>query len=215
MRRVFFVSLAVALSGAVVPGPLFAMTLYQARLVGWSAGIWIIVGHLLAELAVVALLYAGLGAALKRPVVTRVIGLVGGAVLLYFAWEMARTALLSGALAGAAGGNALSALGLVGQGLVLTLLNPYWYIWWATAGVALIAAQSARHGGRAWPVFFSGHILGDYLWYQLVALLIAVSGRFLSDGTFRGLIIACAAGVAALGMWFIIGAARPRPAGQA
>ncbi|OPZ86062.1 MAG: LysE type translocator [bacterium ADurb.Bin429] len=170
---------------------------------------------MLAEVVVVALLYAGLGAALKRPILTRVISLVGGAVLLYFAWEMARAALLPGALTADAGGGALSVLGLVGQGLALTLVNPYWYIWWATAGVALIAAQSASHGGRAWPVFFTGHILGDYLWYQLVALLIAVSGRFLSDGAFRGLIIACAVGVAGLGVWFIIGGARKQPAGQA
>jgi threonine/homoserine/homoserine lactone efflux protein len=205
MIQVALVSLAVAFSGAVVPGPLFAMTLAQARLVGWTAGVWLIAGHMLAELALVGLLYAGLGAALKRPAVTRTVGLVGGAVLCYFAWDMAHAAA---APVAAHAGGALSILGLVLRGLVLSVVNPYWYIWWATAGIGLIAAQSATHGRRAWPVFFAGHILGDTLWYVFVAVLIAVSGAFLSDAVFRTLIYACAAGVAVLGLVFAVHAVR-------
>lgn len=207
MIRVFVLSMTLALSGAVVPGPLFAMTLYQARLVGWTAGIWLMVGHMLTELVLVALLYAGLGAVLKRPAVMRIIGLIGGVVLLYFAWSMARAALAPGLHAGASGG-ALTVFGLIGNGVALTLTNPYWYLWWATAGVAIIAAQSARHGRVAWPVFFTGHIFGDNLWYVLVAVLVAVSGRFLDDGAFRMLILICSVGVGALGIGFLVHAFR-------
>ena len=76
----------------------------------------------------------------------------------------------------------------------------------------VIAAQSATHGPKAWPAFFSGHILGDFIWYMLVSLLIAVSGRFLNAGVFRWIILVCAAGVGVLGVAFIINSFRvPRP----
>lgn len=211
MIRVALLSMVVALSGAMVPGPLFAVTLYEARLVGWSAGVWLIAGHMLAELLLVALLFIGLGGVLKRPLVTRTIGIIGGAVLLYLAWGMVATALGQAPLATEQAAATHTPAGLILQGLLLTVINPYWYIWWATAGIGLVAAQTGRHGRRAWPVFFTGHILGDYLWYVAVSTTIAIAGSFISDALYRGLIVICGAFVAALGVGFLIVSLRPRP----
>ncbi len=204
MLGVALLSLLVGFSGALIPGPLFAVTLQQALLVGWTAGLWLAVGHMAAELALVGTLRAGLGELLRRRQVTRVIGLVGGLVLLYFAWGMIATALSATlGVRHATAASAMSAGTLVGQGVLLTIANPTWYLWWATAGVGLIAGQSDKYGARAWPAFFLGHSLADYLWYILVSALIAVGGAFFSVAVHRALILACAAGILAIAVIFL------------
>jgi len=162
MIGVFLMSLLAAFSGAIVPGTLLALVINQALAGGWLAGVWIITGHALAELALLLALRVGLGGVLQRKAVTRVIGLAGGAVLLYFAWGMVAAA--RGGLVGTVGGTASAPMAvgvLILQGAVVSVLNPYWLLWWAAVGVGLVATQSAKHGGRAWPVFFTGHILAD------------------------------------------------------
>jgi len=217
MIGVFLMSLLTAFSGAIVPGTLFALVINQALLVGWSAGAWIITGHALAELALLLALRVGLGGFLRRKPVTRVIGLVGGGVLLYFAWDMfnlARHGQL--AAAGDAHTAAMSVGVLILQGAVVSLLNPYWHLWWATVGVGLVATQSAKYGGRAWPVFFVGHISADYLWYVAVSMLAALGGKALDPGVHRIIILVCAALIAIMGLSFLLSllreALRPRTA---
>lgn len=204
-------SLFVAFSGAAVPGPLFALTLNQALLVGWTAGVWLMVGHMLVELGVVAMLRLGLAEVLKRRAVNLAVSLIGGAVLLYFAWGMADLAL-RGQLttAGDPHAPALSAGMLVVQGAVMSLANPYWHLWWATVGVGLVAAQLQTHGARVWPAFFLGHISGDYLWYVGVSLLAGFGGHFLSPAVHRAIILTCAAGIALLGVLFLVRPLRER-----
>jgi threonine/homoserine/homoserine lactone efflux protein len=206
MIRLAVLSMMVAFTGAIVPGPLFAVALQQALLVGWTAGLWLSVGHMLAELGLLAVLRAGLGGLLKRLVVARAIGIVGGAVMLYFAWGMVTTAL-GGPIATAAHHGhrlGLSAVALVGQGVALSIFNPYWIIWWATVGMGLIASQLSKSGNRAWAVFFVGHTLADFIWYVGITLLIGFGGALLPQSVHRGLILVCGAGLAVLGVLFLV-----------
>jgi threonine/homoserine/homoserine lactone efflux protein len=217
MIGVFLVSLLTAFSGAIVPGTLFALVINQALLTGWMAGVWIITGHALAELALLVALRVGLGAFLRRKAVTRVIGLVGGAVLLYFAWSMVDLAH-HGSLrtAGDEHAAAMSVGVLILQGAAVSVLNPYWHLWWATVGVGLVATQSARHGGNAWPTFFTGHILADYLWYVAISVLVALGGKAVDPAVHRIIILVCAGFIAVMGLSFLLAplreTLRPQPA---
>ena len=199
----------VAFSGAIVPGPLFAVTLEQALRVGWTAGLWLCLGHLLAELALVAAIAAGLGGVLRKPLITRGVGLLGGLVLLYFAWGMITSAppAASGATPHAPV-VAMSMGMLIGQGILLSVTNPYWHLWWATAGIGLIAQQTGKHGPRAWAAFFIGHELGDFIWYVAVSTLVALGGNFLNPTFHHGLILVCGIGIAVLGVLFLLRAIR-------
>ncbi|MHB9131681.1 MAG: LysE family transporter [Armatimonadota bacterium] len=204
MIAVFFLSLLVGFSGALMPGPMFAVTVQQALLVGWSVGLWISIGHVLAELALFVALRFGLGDLLTRRTVTRVISVVGGAVLLYLAWGMFQTALHGVLAHGASAKGAMTYGKLIGQGAILSLTNPTWHVWWATVGIGLIASQIAKHGRRAWPVFFVGHTLADFIWYVGLSTIIAMSGSFFNERLHRGLILLCAAGVTAIGVKFLL-----------
>ena len=71
-------SFIVALSGALMPGPLLTVTVGEAARRGFWAGPLIIVGHALLELALVLLLLVGLGAWLNRPLILGTRGRPGG-----------------------------------------------------------------------------------------------------------------------------------------
>jgi threonine/homoserine/homoserine lactone efflux protein len=204
MVGTFFLSMLVGFSGATIPGPLFAFTIRQALLVGWTAGLWLMVGHMIAEAALVTGLRYGLGRFLQRPLVTRVIGVVGGVVLLYIAWGMIATA---------AGGNvsiiedkhaALTPPGLIAYGFLVTVTTPAWHIWWATAGMALVTAQVEKRGGLTWPVFFFGHSMADYFWYILISVLVSAGSSFLSPAVHRGIILFCGIAIAIIGVYFLV-----------
>lgn len=205
MIGIFLQSFLGAFSGAVVPGPLFAITVQQGLSVGWTAGFWLIVGHMITELLLLLLLRAGLGGLLQRPLTTRLVGLLGGAVLLYFAWGMIAV-IFAPDLSGAAPHGAaapLSMLRLVGQGFLLSVTGPYWILWWATVGVGLVGTQVRAHGRQAWPVFFIGHELADFVWYTLVSTVVAISGSFLGPTMHRGIIFVAGIAIAVLGIYLI------------
>jgi len=211
MISVALLSLLTAFSGAIVPGTLFAFTVNQSLLVkgmaGGMVGVWLITGHALVELALLLALRLGLGSFLQRKRVIGAIAMVGGLVLLYFAWDMVRLALVGQIATGQARhAAALSPGMLVVQGALLSVLNPYWHLWWATVGVGLITTQAQRHGARTWPVFYVGHITADFIWYVALALLVAISGQMLDPSLHRGLILACGIMLGVLGILFI---ARP------
>jgi threonine/homoserine/homoserine lactone efflux protein len=74
-------SFVVALSGALMPGPLLTITVGEAARRGFWAGPLIILGHGMLELTLVILLLVGLGSILNTPLILGTVGLVGGGVL--------------------------------------------------------------------------------------------------------------------------------------
>ena len=73
----------------------------------------------------------------------------------------------------------------------MSVVNPYWIIWWATIGLGYIL-YSWQFGLRGVAFFFAGHILADLGWYSLVAAMVAGGRHFLTDRLYRGLIAVCA-----------------------
>ena len=79
----FVTSFIVALSGAIMPGPLLAVTISESSRRGVMTGPLLIVGHGLLELALVLALVLGLAPLLKMEPVFVVIALAGSALLLW------------------------------------------------------------------------------------------------------------------------------------
>src|SRR5436189_100025 len=77
----FFSSLLVGFSGALMPGPLFAAVVAGVAGTGFWAGPALVTGHALLELLVVVAVARGLGALVRRPAVTRAIAAAGRSVL--------------------------------------------------------------------------------------------------------------------------------------
>lgn len=188
LATIFVTSFVVALSGALMPGPLFTVTVSESSRRGPGAGPLLIAGHGILELTLVAALVLGLGPLLKKEPVFILTALLGSAVLLWMAGGMLRSLprlSLAVDTDGGAGGN------LVLAGIVLSLANPYWTVWWVSIGLGYIT-HSMGLGLAGVAAFFTGHILADLAWYSLVSAAVWKGKRFMSDRFYRGLIGACA-----------------------
>jgi threonine/homoserine/homoserine lactone efflux protein len=80
---------------------------------------------------------------------------------------------------------------LILAGILFSLANPYWLIWWASIGLGYIV-YSVQFGVAGVLFFFAGHILADLSWYAFISLGVAKGRRYFSDRVYRGLIGGCA-----------------------
>lgn len=188
LTLIFSTALLVGLSGALMPGPLTAVTVNYALRRGYRAAPLATLGHALLEAIMVLLLLVGLGSYLALPPVAGVIGLAGGLVLAWMGCGMIRSAARVTLTPAAASGEGWRGGSPFWSGLVSTISNPYWFLWWATIGAGYVAL-SRNHGLTGVFSFYSGHILADLLWLSLLAIA-AVSGkRWLTDKIYRWIIL--------------------------
>ena len=184
----FVTSFIVALSGAVMPGPLLTVTISESPRRGYMTGPLLIAGHAVLELALVVALLMGLAPLLKMEPVFIVIALAGSAVLLWMGIDMLRSLP---AMVLATEGDGPKNRNLMVSGVLMSLANPYWSIWWSTIGLGYIL-HSMDAGTLGVVAFFSGHIMGDLFWYAAVSAAIWKGSKLLSDRSYRILIGTCA-----------------------
>ena len=91
LLTIFATSFVIALSGALMPGPLLTITLSESARRGFIAGPLIVCGHGILELILVLLLLLGLAPILNNDYVIGSVGLVGAVVLIWMAVGMIRT----------------------------------------------------------------------------------------------------------------------------
>ena len=76
-------------------------------------------------------------------------------------------------------------------GALMSAVNPYWIIWWATIGIGYIA-QARQFGMAGLMAFFVGHILADLAWYSVISTAIGNGRALFSDRVYQGVIGVCA-----------------------
>lgn len=201
MLRIVGVSLLVALTGAVTPGPLLALVVAQVVVSGLGA-VWpILLGHALLEGVFVLLLAVGTVQALSRPVIRGTLAVFGGLVLAVMAWMMIRDA--SGMTLNAIESDGLSWWARVAAGVGVSLANPYFSGWWATVGTGQFAALQLNRR-RDLIAFYCGHEMGDAIWYVFVGMVL-VSGRaWLTDEIYRIVILICGLCLGLLAFFFVL-----------
>ncbi len=200
---IFTTSLFVGFSGALMPGPLLTVVISGSARRGFWEGPALVLGHAVAEFLIVAALAAGLSRLLKRDLVAGLIGLLGGAFLLWMGLDIARSAWWGTvSLERATGAEAGLQLGPIITGIVVSISNPYWILWWATVGASYVALSLGR-GPLGLGSFYFGHILSDLSWYSLVALLIARGKTLLSQSVYRLILLVCGLFLIALSIYFV------------
>jgi len=198
LATVFFTSFMLAFSGAMMPGPLLTATISESARRGALTGPLLILGHSLLELLMLAALLIGLAPLLKLDAVFIAIALTGAAILVWMAAGMFR-ALPSLTIDWDASRN--SSGPLISTGILMSLSNPYWTIWWATIGLGYLVSCKAL-GAPGIAAFFVGHISGDFVWYTLISVLVAKGRHLLTDSVYRGLIGFCALFLACFACFF-------------
>ncbi len=202
MLKLIFITISsfiIALSGAMMPGPLFAMTVSETPRRGWITGPILVAGHGVLELSLLLLIVSGLGKFLLMKETFIFVALVGGLFLFLAGFSMLRSLpklrLYNNTLK-----EANSSLFL--SGILLSLANPYWSLWWATIGLGYLV-QAMEIGIIGIVAFFTGHILGDLAWYSGVSFGVYKGKKFLNDAVYKKIVFICALILICFSLYFI------------
>jgi threonine/homoserine/homoserine lactone efflux protein len=211
LLAVFGFSFLVTFGAVVSPGPVTAAILSESPRRGWQVGPLVAGGHSLLELGMVGLISLGLAAGMASPAPRLVIGVLGGITLggiglSYVLGAIRGTIRLPEGGAQQVGG---SRGRLIGLGIVTTLSNPFWYVWWVTVAAGYLAQASAI-GAFTVVAFYLGHISADFAWDSLLSTTASAGRRLLSDRAYRGLILLTGAFMVYLGAVFVTTALRAR-----
>ena len=203
---IFGTAFVVGLSGAMMPGPLLAVSISEAARRGVRAGPLLVLGHAIVELLLVLALVWGLSEVLGQSLVAGIIGVVGGLFLLGMAFALLRQARRAVAPLEVNPHPAKQLRWLVATGAVLSVANPFWLVWWATVGATYVLWSLAA-GAIGVVVFYLGHILSDLGWYSMVSLVVARGRRLMSQRIYRGLLLVCGVALIGLGVYFLVSGA--------
>lgn len=167
---IFFSSLFVGLSGAVMPGPLLSVNIYSTLKKGIKGGLSTTIGHSIIEAIIVIAILFGLKQFLSYKLTQGIIGIIGGCALVWMGINMLRAfRKINLELESAQSPRKMND---IFQGIIATISNPYWYIWWATVGLNYISI-SRQTGIYGPPAFYFGHISSDFVWYGIISFLTA------------------------------------------
>ena len=165
-----FEVVSISLSGVMSPGPMSAATIGQGSR-SPHAGAWMAIGHGVVEFPLMIALFFGAGYLFSLPYVRVSIALLGGAFLLFTGVGMLRA--IGKASPGARSDDRSPLL----AGILLSVGNPYFLIWWATVGIALIL-RSVQFGLLGFVVLAVTHWLCDFCWCYFLSALSFKGGNF-------------------------------------
>ncbi|HVP95188.1 MAG TPA: LysE family transporter [Methanoregulaceae archaeon] len=213
LPEIITVAFAIGLTGAISPGPTLIATIRSSLRYGWMAGPAIVTGHVLVEFGIFILIIIGL-ASLAGEYSWLIAGL-GGIVLVLFGImtiRESRSVTLSGVLSYGPGedsgtssgrgritGGGLSRVFL--SGVITSVSNPYFWIWWASIGSAMVI-DGLKSGLILGSAFMIGHWCADISWYTLVSVTIHRGKSVLSDRIYQIVIAFCGIFLIVFGIWF-------------
>jgi len=202
---IFFSSMLIGLSGAMMPGPMFTVCVAESYKKGFWAGPVMVLGHAIPELVLAVLFSIGLNKFLDDKTVVGTIGIVGG---LFLGWlavkifvEVRRGVSVDLTAKKEVGWGPLVA------GIWTSVSNPGWIVWWATIGARYILL-SLDHGIIGVVFFLVGHEMADLLWYGTVSFLVSRGRGRISDRIYHGVLYACSFMVLVFAVLFLVNGIR-------
>ncbi len=188
--------IVISLSGAMMPGPMFAVTLAKSYKSPW-AGTQISLGHAVIEVPLILLIYLGFAQFFQENLVQLILSIVGGAMIVWLGVAMfrARTEVVHK-------GKDL-AYSAFTAGIITSALNPFFLIWWATVG-SLLIMKFLDYGLGGLAVFTISHWLVDLVWLSLVSVLVYKTRKLWGLRFQEGVFIACSLLLIGFGIWFMV-----------
>ena len=186
----------ISFSGVMMPGPMFAVTLAKSYKSPW-AGTYISLGHAVIEVPLILLIYFGFAQFFQNHIFQLVLSIVGSGMIIWLGIGMFRARIEVTRKGKDLPYNAFTA------GIITSVFNPFFLLWWATIGSMLIMRIFA-FGIAGLIIFTIVHWLCDFVWLSLVSNLVyrthALWGRKLQEWIF----IACSLLLVGFGLWFLI-----------
>jgi threonine/homoserine/homoserine lactone efflux protein len=191
----FLTSVAfISLSGVLLPGPLFAVTLEKSTK-HKNAGILIALGHGVVEFPLMFLIFFLLSEFEVPWYAQAGIGIVGGLLMVYLGVQTFRNRNRPDEKYAGSVQDSLFA------GIKTTAANPAFILWWLTIGTALIL-NAKLFGLAGFSVFAGLHWSCDFVWYTVVSFVLFKSHKFWTPRVHQGITFFCVAVLVGFGAWF-------------
>lgn len=203
-------SFIVGLSGAMVPGPMLTVTISDSLQKGITAGPKVVFGHFIAEFILILLIFAGLGWLIGSETAVFIIGTAGGLLMVFMGFQIARSS------------NSIHDLdknnqshkdfesrrdyGPILNGILTSISNPYFFIWWATIGWAFMLKGIELAGILGAVAFMIGHWSSDMGWFSTVSFFTTKGSDIMKDNHYKIIMSLSGIFLMVLGAYFVLNA---------
>ena len=203
ISRAFLLGFTIGLTGALVPGPMLFATIELSLKKGWIAGPEVVLGHMLIELLLVILILFGFASFVNSGAIS-VISVIGGFALAVFGFLTVKDAKTA-----ASAGSSPETQDLkltsnpIALGLITSVSNPYFWIWWLTAGSALVLREHEL--GLIFSLaYILGHWTADLSWFTAISGSFSRGKTLFSQKTHRFILYSCGIFLIFFGFYFIL-----------
>ena len=196
MLTVIFSVIVISLSGVMMPGPMFAVTVAKSYRSPW-AGTKISIGHAIIEVPIILLIYFGFARFFQHDAVQIALSLLGGGVIIWLGIGMfrARKEVIQS-------GKDLK-YGAITAGIVMSAINPFFLLWWATVG-SMLVMKFVAFGTIGLPVLIITHWTCDLVWLSIVSLLIYRTKALWGTRLQEWMVAVCSLLLIGFGLWYLI-----------
>jgi len=186
-----------SLSGVMMPGPMFAVTLAKSMKSPW-AGVLVSLGHAVVEVPIILLVYFGLAQFFQKDIVQLVLGVLGGGMIVWMSVGLFRARRQMAREGKDTSYNAFVA------GILMSGLNPFFLVWWVTVGTLLLMNFLEAVGSWGLPFFIVVHWLCDLVWLSLVSFTVYRTHSFWGERVQEWVFIVLSLALLYFGVWFIV-----------
>jgi threonine/homoserine/homoserine lactone efflux protein len=170
----------ISASGVMMPGTLFVASISLGVHGGVKTGIRVAVGHTIVEFPLVVLLGIGVFPLETFPEFRTVISILGAIILFIFGALQLKTIF---------GKKRVTKSKLnrdpLTIGILLSLFNPFFIIWWLTIGFKLISDAVLVWAFTGILIVFALHIWMDFVWLGTMSFLASKSFKILSNRSYK------------------------------
>ncbi len=190
----------ISLSGVMMPGLMFGVTVTKSLKSPW-AGSQIALGHAVIEVPLILLIYFGIARFSQNTILEVTLSVIGGSMIIWLGISMfrARVQLVQE-------GKDLP-YGAFVVGIITSVLNPFFLLWWATIG-SMLVMKIIEFGIMGLSLFTVVHWLCDLIWLSFVSALIYRTRSLWGRKFQEWLFIACSLLLVAFGGWYLISGIR-------
>jgi threonine/homoserine/homoserine lactone efflux protein len=206
---------ALSLTGALAPGPLSAAVVMQSSKHGRLHGILPMVGHAIVEVGIIAAIIISVQALTLAPLAIDLLVGFGGIVIILFGFLALREYRYKEEVEKKEESKmtASSVLEATTQGAAVSLLSPYFLLWWFGIGLANVTLLVGTLQVGVGTVFLAGiliyvtHVSTDFLFGAVLTLGTDVATKKAKIGDINWVSVFIGVVQIVLGAWFVLLAA--------